>query len=38
MKKNKPKRTQGKGDKNRDLSGWLDPKIKKRLKEIFSGK
>ena len=28
-------RTQGKGDKNRDLSGWMSEEVTQRLKEIF---
>ena len=31
-------RTQGKGDKNRDLRGWMSQEVTDRLKEIFGGK
>ena len=31
-------RTQGKGDKNRDISGWYSDEITKRLEEIYGKK
>jgi len=31
-------RTQGKGDKNRDLVGWMSNEITQRLKRIFKNK